>query len=302
MSKYILTADWHIRATTPINRKDDYVEAQFDKIKQVLAIAEMYNADIIIAGDLFDKPVVPIWLLNRLIDTLLHKYSSKIYVIPGNHDLIGHNSERIAETSLWTLETCGGVDYLHTLKNPSSGVSLTGFWFGINNGPENMGEKFPQVKSDMVVLHEPVFEDEVPFYMPKAKTTAQLRAQYPNAGLIVAGDIHIPCYKNGVLVPGSLMRSTIAQKDYKPAIWIYDTETKNMAKIDLRVEEDVWKDVFDIGKELEESLDLKELTKAMKERSEKLDYEATCRELLQDKPELAEAITTYFNAYKEREL
>ncbi|MCK5344265.1 MAG: metallophosphoesterase, partial [Candidatus Heimdallarchaeota archaeon] len=56
--KYILTADWHIRDTTPRCRTDNYWMKQWNKINQVLQIAQEEDAVVLIAGDVFDKPRV----------------------------------------------------------------------------------------------------------------------------------------------------------------------------------------------------------------------------------------------------
>ena len=97
--KLLFLSDLHIRATAPINRKDNYVEAQFNKLEQLIAYANEIQAPILCAGDLLDSWKTPGWLLNRLIRALT-PLEVPFYVIPGNHDSPGHNPDFIEDSSM----------------------------------------------------------------------------------------------------------------------------------------------------------------------------------------------------------
>ena len=54
--KLILLSDVHLSSKTPIGRLDDYRKTCLRKFEYVLKYAQKLNAQIVQAGDLFDKP------------------------------------------------------------------------------------------------------------------------------------------------------------------------------------------------------------------------------------------------------
>jgi len=137
-----------------------------------------------------------------------------VVVIPGNHDLIGHNLESIELNSINLLSYLQDSLYLHIDRGyalyGTSTIRATPF--GLAPGVDDMRSGYNKI----LMLHEPVFEDTVPFYMPDALTVEQLEAKYPGFDMYLAGDIHIPCQKSKTLVSGSMMRMTTIQKEHKP--------------------------------------------------------------------------------------
>lgn len=89
--KFLYCTDIHIKGKNPINRLDNYYESCLEKIDEIINIAKRQECSFIICGgDLFDSPYVS----NTIIDDFVDKVEqSKIewYIVPGNHDMIGHN-------------------------------------------------------------------------------------------------------------------------------------------------------------------------------------------------------------------
>jgi DNA repair exonuclease SbcCD nuclease subunit len=268
--KLLSCSDWHVRASNPISRKDDYVEALFKKIQQLVDKAVELNCPIICAGDLLDGPTVPYWLLNRLVHVL---YPARVLAVAGNHEQNFHNNSSIQDTALWTLQATGAVSLLST----EAFIGDTIFDFvSFGSAPRAKMEGGRRV----LVSHDSVFEDKVPFFMEgKAYTAAEYKEKFPGYDFYLCGDIHLPCNRDGVLVSGSMMRSNIIQKDYRPRFYEIDTVTKEVVTHYFEVEEDVWRDVLDVQATEGFSAELQGLTDVITERMEKPDYPSICIEM-----------------------
>lgn len=292
--KVLLTADLHLRPTSPINRKDDYVEAQFRKLRFMLN----KKLPIFVAGDFFDKATVPFWFFNRVCSLLRASYysDSLIAIIPGNHDLIGHNINNIDQGSLWGLDL---VDRVDVLMEPDSILLGTTVFHCCPFG-ETPTQPNPRLKN-VLLIHEPVFDKEVPFYMEgKASTVEQIKEKYPGYDLIVSGDIHQSVNRDGVLVPGSMMRSTIAQKQHRPCFYELDTETMEITTHEFPIEEDVWKDFTEAVEDESYRAELKGLKEAMEGRDDRLDYPKVCHRLAEDNPKAGQRIQSLIDQYEEQ--
>jgi len=300
--KLILISDLHCRPKAPVNRKDDYVEAWFRKLEYIIDYAEANDGVILCAGDLLDSARPPIWLLNKLI-TYLRGAETPMRVIAGNHDQVNHNPELIHESALWTLDRAGAIRLItwrrDTLHDSETGevVYLTCLPFG-----EDLPEDYTRKPGfNVFMCHIPVYESSVPFYMEgHALTVDQLEARYPGYDLYFAGDIHIPAVRSKTIVSGSLMRSTIAQKDYKPRFYEFDTLTGETTPHFLPNEEDVWKEQVDPLEDESYRAELKELSDIMLARTEKPDFPRCIQQLSEGKPHLQTRLRGIIDDYLER--
>lgn len=92
--KWLVVGDLHLDTKAPSRRRvDNYEEACFDKLKQILSIA-VYNdiSTVICTGDWFHRKnpsQVPHRLVRRTLDWLAHARACKVNIItvPGNHDV-----------------------------------------------------------------------------------------------------------------------------------------------------------------------------------------------------------------------
>ena len=293
--KFIMMNDWHFRATAPIGRKDDYVETQFRKLDQMIDYANEINAPILAGGDIFDAATAPTWLVNRLI-LHLRRCKTSVNVIAGNHDLPWHTYDRIRGSSICTLHEAGCLTLCENegiLFSKRAFVNLTSFGLPPREAPT--GDWFK-----ILVVHEPVFDTAVPFYMSDALTIDQLEKKYPGYDLILAGDIHIPAIRSKTVVTGSMMRSTRAQKDFRPGFVEVDTETNERTVHYFDIEEDVWKDVVEISSDSAFSTELQEFSATLAARGDRIDFKQAIRRMAEEtRPELKqrfeEILSTYIN-------
>jgi len=170
--KFLVCSDLHLRPTATISRKDDYGAACLRKLKQLVDYSNSANIPIILPGDIGDRYEVPPWLLNRVMN-ICKQALQGIFVIYGNHDQKNHNQDLEMDTSLWTLIRSGAVYNSEQYSPRHSDV-----YFNFTNFGQTPTKPRPG-KYNILVIHTPVFKDEVPFYMPDADTPGTLEAKYP---------------------------------------------------------------------------------------------------------------------------
>ena len=244
--KFILTADLHLRDDCPVNRKDNYWEAQWKKIRWLKEKKEEHDAIILDGGDLFNRAKPSSYLINNCIKKL-----PKIITIPGNHDLPYHNINLLEKSGLETLnlsETINIIDEgVTTVFN--SNCRLYAKWYGTK---EKMGI-FDESKINILIYHGMIWNKKKPFPNCEGFEAEDFINKNPGFDLILTGHNHqsfSTYHGNTWLVnPGSMMRSSIDQRDFKPRIFIYDTETKKLDFEYYPIEADVWKEGLEQVKE-----------------------------------------------------
>ena len=212
------TADWHIRTDNPRCRNDeDYVAVQYAKSRWVLKTGLDLEVDaVLIAGDIFDKARVPRWLSNMYLD-LFRKFQRvglRVVVCAGQHDQINHTKD-LSNTSIGSLISSGVVYHGSTQEYQAC----------------DWGCDIDSVADRILVLHDTVVEHPGSI-IKNAICVDDVFDKFKNKW-IVSGDNHTPfiVQKNArtLINCGSLMRQSKDQYDYKPAVWLLDTE-----KIDIR--------------------------------------------------------------------
>ena len=230
----ILTADIHLTETTPISRTDNYVEAQDRKLAFLKQLETQYDCPVIDAGDIFDYWKASPWLIARAYKNL----PSEIYTIPGNHDLPEHSMQQYEKSALHVLEVALAIRRLSKTPYDRHDFTIAGFAYG---------EKLEDVNADIVVIHDLVYEGNPPWpnavgYQPK-----DLFKIFTKPRLILTGHYHMALVaksKDGRLVvnPGSMMRMTIVQKDYKPRCYLYNFDDNEVEPVYFPIEEEVFDD------------------------------------------------------------
>jgi predicted phosphodiesterase len=226
MSKYIVTADWHLRKTPPrcrLEKEKEWLEFQFSLLLFILENCVRYKADLIIAGDIFDKAQPGIELINLCSDLLRtffkeQGYKNKIIACAGNHDLPYHNFDNFWNSGFGTL-------LVHeSIQDKNDKIDIEHFNTNKNN------------TKNMVICHHLVYEKEVPLYI-EGMTAKETLEMYANANWIFCGDNHSGFHheQNGrhVIVPGSIYIDSADRKKYKPCVWFVDTETEEIKQIFL---------------------------------------------------------------------
>jgi DNA repair exonuclease len=255
--RFLLTSDWHIRSNRPKSRIDNYKETLFGKIKWVL------DQDLIVlqAGDFFDSPFAPYSLTLETLK-LLQKTPCCIYTIYGQHDLRYHTSKE--NTPLAILNEVGEIAIVNNTKFLSD-LDIYGCSYN---------EQIPTIinknKFNILLIHKMMIQDKL-WDAQTGHTNARPFLMNNKFDLIVSGDNHqffIEEYNGRFLVnPGSLMRSTTAQKEHKPRVIIFDTEDKTclVKNIPIKPIEEVMK--FD-EKEEERNEQLETFVKGLSEEKE----------------------------------
>jgi DNA repair exonuclease SbcCD nuclease subunit len=216
--KAILTADWHIRADSPVCRTDDFQKAMWEKVDFVFKLAEECNAPIFLAGDLGHRPQWPNWLLEKFMDYINdYKYAEDFSIIEialafGQHDLPEHNIDLFSKSGVGVLFQAGYI---------SSEFDGTAFF--------HYGQKIKKKKgADIAIAHQMVIKDKPEWPGQVADSAKSLLKKFPQYRLIVSGDNHKPFvveHEGRILVnPGSLMRTTADQIDHKPRVYLWDGE------------------------------------------------------------------------------
>ncbi len=249
--KILITGDWHIDNKVPKRRTDDYWKTVLRKLGHIIKLYKTHNCDCILQpGDFFNSHRANDYLKSTMID---YFKGINVFGVYGQHDLRFHNANR-ENTPLNVLSTAGTVKILtpehHTFK---------GHLYGCN-----WGENISKPKEDalnILVMHKMVIKDE------NSKLWND-QSEYITAGslnkldfdLIVTGDNHQGFQLDKVYNCGSLMRSTIAQEDHKPHVWIWDGDKNDHEAEKLFIPIDPIEDVMDM-----------ETAIAEKERNEELE-------------------------------
>lgn len=219
----ILTSDWHLREDQPICRTDNFEEALWRKIDFISDLQNKQDCPVLNAGDLFNHWKPSPALLTKAV---LH-LPDQFYSIYGQHDLPQHSLDLAFKSGLYNL-----------WKNNK-----------INILPECSWGQEPKKDGSFEIGNRRILVWHIYNYQGKtwpgntSPKAAKLLRQYPQYDLILTGDNHQPFveeYEGRLLVnPGSLMRSTAGQIDFKPRVYLWYADTNTVEPVYLPIEEGV---------------------------------------------------------------
>jgi len=235
----ILCSDLHIRDKAPVCRTDDFIATMERKYSWLSNLQQEHDCPILCGGDVFDhwrpSPWLMAWALRNLPD--------RIITIPGQHDLPAHNLENIDRSGIQVLSDAGKI--LLLLENSDyddMAIAYYGFPWGtpLTGAETNIGEL-----RNVGLIHYGVYESK-PHY-PGAElsggTAISVLKKMPGFDLIVSGDNHLSftCkVGNRLLVnPGSFTRTTAAQADHKPSVYLWYADTNTVERVFVPIEKDV---------------------------------------------------------------
>jgi predicted phosphodiesterase len=114
MPKFILTNDPHLSHKNPVSRIDNYHDAIFGKLEQILSLAIKVKASaILIAGDIFnEKTRVPLSLVFEVWSWCIRakREGIRTIAIPGNHDLYQDRYDSLPGQALGLLFLGGAME------------------------------------------------------------------------------------------------------------------------------------------------------------------------------------------------
>lgn len=220
MRPVIALADTHFSHVNPQYRIDDYPAAQLEKLDFVLHQCLIYDAVLVIAGDVFDRKDAPARLVNSLIDLFKSYQAVVTYVVQGNHDSYFHSSENLFKTQLGTLIASGVVELLG-VDDPifiEDGTYLYGRSWGCD---------YPVATTsgtNILISHTTVTETTPPAWMTEAVTAKRMLELHPSFDYIVTGDWHekfvVELGLNTLINPGPLSRMETGKVGYQPSCFI----------------------------------------------------------------------------------
>jgi len=240
----ILTADLHLRRTTPRARTDDFGDAQERKFRFILKQAQA-SPPLLVAGDFFHVSKPGEGLLRWVID-LLREYKIVPICVPGQHDLPNHSIEQIGESGLGVLKSAGVIHILEEFVQPVILATGSEIIWGCAYGQEPHPSMNDNQRFNIFLWHHMIINSELWPGQEADKATAILR-KYISFDLIVTGDNHQSFVvspssdldgRNRLLInPGSMMRQTAAQINHKPCVFKW--EKGKLEQIFLPIEDDV---------------------------------------------------------------
>lgn len=232
----ILTADVHLRDSSPECRTDDFMQAQLNKHKYISKLQQDHDCPVIVAGDIFHhwkpSPYLLAWALRNMTE--------QMHTIAGQHDLPAHSLDNIHKSGYQVLCDSGKIrDLLKLSPCIVARHTVMGFPFGSSLD-------IPAThKNSVAVIHHLVYRGKEPFPGASAVggSVSSVIKKLNSYKLIVSGDNHVSfCEKVGdtlLVNPGSIMRSTAAQVDHKPSVYLWYAEENEVERVYLPAAKDV---------------------------------------------------------------
>jgi hypothetical protein len=178
-----------------------------------------------------------------LISLALRYLPQGTIVVPGQHDLPGHNLGEIGKTGLQTLAEAGAVFILaggfqRVLGSPTTSYGVVrGYAYG------EIAQNPPKGDRGLMILlwHRLVCENKQPWPGADALPISSIRRDLDGYGLVITGDNHQQfMLSNRWINPGSLMRMSSDQADHEPAVYGW-RQDGSVTRIPLPVENGVVK-------------------------------------------------------------
>lgn len=225
MEKILCMADLHFSSVRPMCRTDeDWIETQRRYLEEIKHIIYRENVDtVVIAGDIFDTPVVSPTIVNMVLSFILELRSKNrlVYFCAGNHDLPYHTVERIEQSSF------GALDLIRNKNAVNDMVQCIDF-----------DEKDAVAEKSVIAIHRFVVQGEsAKPPIRGAITASELVELYPSASCIIVGDNHEAWYKrigNTIVINcGTLLQRTAAEAKRLAGCWVYDMREGSAVLHDL---------------------------------------------------------------------
>lgn len=238
--KILVTADWHIRGDRPRCRIDEnWLETQRQDIRAVREVARKHRVDAVwILGDLFHQPRCATEAVNMTLSALGElREVCPVRILAGNHDLPYHDFKNLDACSLGIVYHAGHcpLDYRGTGSEYKYNETRTtrGEWLDVYAAPfgEDRAEELDALKPAIWTVHVLTFPSDKDRPAKDVGVTAdELLDAAPSARVILTGDYHhgyMVTRQDGrkVITPGCLNIQVADMADYRPRVYILDTDT-----------------------------------------------------------------------------
>lgn len=227
-----------------------------DYCEQLAALAMLYKAKIVYAGDIFHSWKEPAELINFLLSHL-----PKGYAIPGQHDLPYHRLDDVGKSPYWSLVMSGAIEdlgrsgptYITPLHQAKTKIALYPFPWGVPVKP--LEDKTDRILN-VAVIHAYCWREDMKYEgAPKEQSVHGWSSRLYGYHVAVFGDNHKgfstymlheghhgPC--TAILNNGCFIRRRQDEKDYQPCVGlVYSDGT--VERVPLDTSKDRWTDVPD---------------------------------------------------------
>jgi len=247
--KILLLGDAHLRYKGPSSRKDDFFQTQFSKFTQVLDIYQEEGCELFLqAGDLFDNPKPPNFLMARYI-SLLKEREVIVCSVLGQHDVSMHNLGSVERSAVNVFRSSEVLVTLGAQPRKIGDVLVYGCsWKEPVPTPQRNSRA-------ILVIHEMIGDKPLyPGHQPiRPRSFIHTHSGYE---LVLCGDYHYSFYAeeggNKIVNCGAMVRLNTKQDDLeiKPRVAIYDTTTRELTWRELKYAPP--EEVFRLNKEKKE--------------------------------------------------
>ena len=215
--KLVFTHCWHLTGYVPtcrIEDKQEWLQFQYERMIEVATLVNTLDAELVIAGDLFDQPRVDdevITLFLRAMSILIHP----VHIIGGNHSLPEHREANIDRSSLGIIKAITASGNKKIQYHVCDEYLIDGRF-----------EHSYRLSDDVVLVHTLAVDmDDVPFAW-KATTARELGEKYKVPWVLVGDNHkHFLCEfgDQKVISAGCLIAESVTENDYDMGVYYIDT-------------------------------------------------------------------------------
>ena len=230
-SKFIESADWHLRSTVPScldMTQNEWMIAQESALNQIINMAISNKVNIFVVGDIFHSYETTSFQTIQLVQNAakrLNEYGLSMYVLFGNHDLKYHTSENIIKSPLGILINSVNIYLISTFENVSAA---------------NFDEE--DINCEYVFKHTlTIPKNEIPFEEMVCETPESLLRKFDEAKFVIVGDYHKNfVYKSDdnrfVINSGCLTKQASDFEDYQCGVYFVDTDNDNVVWCPINID------------------------------------------------------------------
>lgn len=244
--KILLLGDLHLRYRGPSSRTDDFFLTQMRKFNRCLEIFNSEGCEFLLqAGDFFDSPRPPNFLMARYID-VLKRAGVVVNSVLGQHDVAMHNLQSVERSA---VEVFKSAEVMRTLGSTPAKVG------DILVYGASWGEPAPTPERNtraILVIHAMIGDNPLyPGHDPvRPRSFLHTHSGYE---LVLCGDYHYRFMQEEqgrkIVNCGALVRLNTSTYDQElhPAVAVYDTVSQDLKFIEI--EHESVENVFRLTKE-----------------------------------------------------
>ncbi len=215
-------SDLHLSLKAPVYRSNepDWLEAQGRVLDQLQELVDRYDAPLVYAGDIFDRPDNPAELVNFALKRVPFGHA-----VPGQHDLLHHNYADRRKTSYWTLVEAGKIVNLeYGVPQPAGAMVLHGFPWGFQHYSIQSAHS---LALEVAVVHAYCWYNDASYKdAPKEQCMLDRAKLLEGYDAVIIGDNHKFFQMNKYMNCGTLLRRKRDEADHQPCVGLLMSDGK----------------------------------------------------------------------------